>query len=83
MQPMKTSQFNVTLRSNTTKAITNSKQNKIDHEGQDNRILVLADKETNQLNLSDCPRDSLRINSITNSTICFDPSHTHRWVNRQ
>lgn len=40
------------------------------------------EKEINQSNLFDCPRDSLPINSITKSTTYFDLSITHRSFDR-
>lgn len=56
--------------SNTTKAISNSKQNRIKHQGQNTKIAVESDPS----NLFDCTRDSLPINLIT----CFDLFNTHR-----
>ena len=67
---------------NKTKVLSDLQQNQIDHEGQKNSTSAQKEKETNQLNLSDCAQDSLRINSITNSTTCFDLSKTHRSLNR-
>ncbi len=57
----------------------NSKQNKVNHEGQENQISIPASKETNQLNLFDCARDSFPINSIRTY---FDLSIIHRSLNR-
>ena len=63
------------LSLNATKTMNNSNQKKMNHQGQ-------IEKEINQSNLVDCPRDSLPINSITNSTTCFDLSNTHRSFHR-
>jgi hypothetical protein len=85
VQHLKTLQSNVvdrpSLKSNR-ETIINSKQKIINREGQVNPIFVQAKKEINQVNLIDCPRGSLTINSITNSTTCFDLSITHQSFNR-
>ena len=80
----KTSQLSVqkSRLPNATEAMNNSKQKKMNHQGQENAVSAQAKKEINQSNLIDCPRDSLPINSITNSTTCFDLSNTHRSFSR-
>ncbi len=62
-------------------AIINSKQQRINREGQVNPIFTQTKKEIDQSNLFDCPRNSLPINSITKPTTCFDLSITHRSFN--
>lgn len=70
------------LTSNSTKTIVDSKENKVNDEGQNHQDSIIAKNQTNQSNLFDFTRDSFPINSITNSTTCFDLSVTHRSLNR-